>query len=325
MLRFARTILVAFVWVAVLCPYSDGSIDLSHPVERERFVFYFDNPRYIDKADSVLNQTRIRLAEWLRDSLTYKPDIFLTGDISEFKKLIGGRFPEWGAAAAVPYKRRIVIKSPDHFNLNRRLEELLAHEYSHLALAHRTGIKPAPRWFDEGLAMRTSREWSWSDNLAMSRAAVFGQLIPLAEIDRVNRFSEGKAHVAYAESYLAVYYFYDAYGTEAVNLFLDRIGAGEALDEALMASTGSNYADFNEEFRLYLLTRFNLTSLFMDTMWFWLALALIVLIGVFLRYRKRRQYYRKWEEEERLQSTDFDYGDPDNPEQTDDEDEPWRQ
>jgi hypothetical protein len=34
-------------------------------------------------------------------------------------------------------------------------------------------------------------------------------------------------------------------------------------------------------------------------------------------------YYKKWEEDEKYQSTDFDYGDPDNPEQIDDEDEPW--
>jgi len=322
--HFNRGVFVALLWAAAAWPSMAGSTELSDPVERERFRYYFDNPRYIETADLILNRTRTRLAKWLRDTLTYKPDIYLVGDMTEFNRLVGGRFPEWGAAAAITHKGRIVIKSPDRFNLNRRLEELLAHEYSHLALAHRTGIKSAPRWFDEGLAMMTSMEWNWSDNLAMSRAAVFGQLIPLVEIDNVNRFGEGKAHVAYSESYLAVFYLYDAYGTDAVNILLDQIAAGRSLDKALISSTGSNYADFQKEFRLYLLSRFNVTSLFMDTMWFWLALAMIVLIGVFLRYRKRRQYYRRWEEEERLHSTDFDYGDTDHPERVNDEDEPWR-
>ena len=62
----------------------------------------------------------------------------------------------------------------------------------------------------------------------------------------------------------------------------------------------------------------------MDTMWFWLALAIILVVGAFWKYSQRRKYYKKWEAEERLHSTDFEYGDPDNPEQTDD-DEPWRQ
>ena len=53
---------------------------------------------------------------------------------------------DWGAAAAVPHKGRIVIKSPGHFNINQPLEQLLIHEYSHLALAHRTGTRTAPRW-----------------------------------------------------------------------------------------------------------------------------------------------------------------------------------
>ncbi len=95
------------------------------------------------------------------------------------------------------------------------------------------------------------------------------------------------------------------------------------LVDALMASTGSNYRDFDEEIRVYLRQRFNLIGLVADTMYFWLALAIIVVIGFILKMRKRRQYYKKWEEEEKLASTDFDYGDPDNPEDADD-DEPWR-
>jgi hypothetical protein len=294
------------------------------PIERSHFVYYFDDPRYVDFADSVLNNARVQLSNLLGDTLNYKPSVYLISNLDRFRELIGGGFPDWGAAAAVPHKGRMVIKSPDHFNLNRPLAQLLIHEYAHLALDHRTGIMSAPRWFNEGLAMMVSAEWDWSKNLAMSKAAVFGQLIPLREIELVNRFSEGKANLAYAESQLAANYLFEGYSRDAVSIFLDAIAAGKSLDEALMASTGSNYADFEREFRLYLEERFNLTSLFVDTMWFWLALAVIVMVGAFFKFRKRRSYYKKWEEHERLHSTDFDYGDPDHPEQIDD-DEPWRQ
>jgi hypothetical protein len=53
-------------------------------------------------------------------------------------------------------------------------------------------------------------------------------------------------------------------------------------------------------------------------------LALIVIVAAFVRYKRRRQYYKKWAEDEKLQSKDFDYGNPDKPEQADEEDEPWR-
>ena len=293
------------------------------PVERKHCVFYFDNPRYIEMADSVLNQTRVRLQEFLSDSLSYKPSIHLVEDINRFHSLIRGRFPDWGAAAAFPERHLMAIKSPDKFNINKSLKELLIHEYTHLVVHDMSGFYSPPRWFDEGMAMFVSMEWSWSDNLAMNRAAVFGDLLPLGHISKLNRFGHGKAQVAYAESYLAVKYMYDNYGARSLRVYLDRIASGGTPSQALMASTGANALEFEQEFHKHLTKRFNIMMLFMDTMFFWVGLSIVVIIGVFLRYRKRRQYYKKWEEEEKLHSTDFDYGDSDHPEQIDD-DEPWR-
>lgn len=259
----------------------------------------------------------------LQDSLDYRPEIHIVNLKQRFDSLIGGAFPDWGAAAAVPTRGLIVIKSPDAFNVGKSLPELLAHEYSHLALAHRTGWHRPPRWFDEGLAMYVSSEWGWTNNIAMSRAALFGDLLPLGAIEKVNRFSSPLAEVAYAQSYQAAKYLFDVYRVDAVTVFLDRIRAGAPLDSALLAATGSSYADFNAEFGIYLRGRYNLATLFMDTVYLWLFLALIVVVGAVLSYRRRKKYYEQWDEQEKLHSTDFDYGNPDNPEEPDD-DEPWR-
>ncbi|MDF1544232.1 MAG: peptidase MA family metallohydrolase [bacterium] len=293
------------------------------PIEREHFTYFLSNPSQIDLADSVLNLIRVRTTELLNTDLPYKPSVHVVDNADRFKQLTRGLIPDWGAAAAFPERKLIAIKSPDKFSVGRSLAELLAHEYAHLALDHRCGFNDPPRWVNEGSAMYLSTEWSWSNNLTMSRSAVFGQLVPLREIELVNRFESDKAQVAYAESYLAVQYFLDEYGVGSFNTMLDQIAQGKSFDAALAAGTGSNQAEFELEFSAFLEKRYNLVSLFMDTMLFWVGLALIVLIGTFLRYKKRRQYYKKWEEEEKYQSTDFDYGDADNPEQTDD-DEPWR-
>jgi hypothetical protein len=301
-----------------------AAADDIEPVEREHFVYYFDSPRHIDYADSVLEEVRLELIQLLHDTLSYKPAVYLLDDLNYFREVIHGNFPDWGAAAAVPMARLMALKSPDRYNLNKPLHELLKHEYAHLAVAHRVGIRSIPRWFDEGMAMLVSSEWGWSDNLAMSKAAIFGEFIPLREIENLNRFSDGKAQVAYSQSYLAVRYIQREYGDRGLLIFLDEIARGALISEALTTSTGATYREFEKEFNGYLSQRYNVASLFLDTMWFWLALAMIVVIGAFLRYRKRRQYYKKWEEAEKYQSTDFDYGDPDHPERIDDEDEPWR-
>ena len=292
-------------------------------LEGRHATFFLDSASQSAMADSVITDTRRRLIRLLQDSLDYRPEIHIVALKQRFDSLIGGAFPDWGAAAAMPTRGMIVLKSPDAFNVGKSLRELLAHEYSHLALAHRTGWHRAPRWFDEGLAMYVSSEWGWTNNIAMSRAALFGELVPLSSIEAVNRFSSPRAEVAYAQSYQAVKYLIDVYRVDAVTVFLDRIREGGSIDSALVAATGSTYADFDAEFGTYIKGRYNLATLFMDTMYLWIFLALVVIVGGFLSYRRRKQYYQKWDEQEKLASTDFDYGDPDKPEVPDD-DEPWR-
>ncbi len=297
--------------------------------------FYLDDPGDFELADSIVDRARSELIRLIRDSLAYRPSIHVVGRQWEFDSLVGGAFPDWGAAAAIPSRRTIVIKSPDRFNVQKSLAELLAHEYAHLALHDRTGWNEPPRWFDEGLAMLVSTEWDWSNNLTLSKAAVFGNFVPLREIELLNRFSAPRAEVAYAQSYVAVKYLFDEYRVDAVNTFLDWIrdaGRGDqrptsgqptVLDSALIAATGTDLAGFEAEFRVYLAGRFNIVSLLVDTMFLWVLLAAVIIIGGVLAIKRRRDYYRKWDEEDALGSKDFDYGNPDQPEESDD-DEPWR-
>ena len=293
------------------------------PIETEHFILYLSQPSYQTQVDLVLSSTRLKLGELLLDTLDYKPDGYIVDDLRYFNYLVGGSFPDWGAAAAIPTRKRIVLKSPAAFNVQKSLEELLAHEFAHLALAQRIGPYQAPRWLDEGLAMMVSAEWGWSDNMALGRASVFGQFLTLESIERVNRFGETKAHLAYAESYLATTHLFEEYGRAMVRVMLDSLAHGSSFDKALIACTGGDVKVFEAELKQKWYKRFNLTSLFIDMLFFWLALALVVVIAFFMQYKKRRAYYKKWEEDEKLHSTDFDYGDPDHPEQLDD-DEPWR-
>mgnify|MGYP001381348141 CR=1 FL=1 len=297
--------------------------DSSVVIQREHFIYHFDNPLFVRIADSALEDARRRLINILNDSLDYRPDIYISDNLTAFKEVVGAAFPDWGAAAALPYRHLIAIKSPAHFRLGKPLTELLRHEYAHLALAHRLGPIQTPRWLDEGVAMWLSAEWGWEQNLAMSRAAIFNTLIPLREIDRMNLFTEGEAQIAYSESYLAVKYLLDSYGRETFNLFLDKLRERKGTDAALFAATGSNYDNFEKEYFEYLRKRYNLMTFFGDTIYFWAILGLIVIVAGVLSFFRRRKKFKEWDEEEKYQSRDFDYGNPDNPEEIDDEDKPW--
>ncbi len=292
-------------------------------IESDYFFYISNSEQFIEPIETALIPAREKLKKILRDSLSYKPKIYIENDLRSFKELIGTAFPDWGAAAALPYREMIVLKSPAHFRLGKSLRELIQHEYAHLALHDRLHMQNPPRWLDEGVAMYVSAEWGWEDNFAMSRAVVFRSLVPLREIERINLFPSGRAQTAYAQSYLAVKYILDEYGAETLNDFLDVIKSRGTFDEAFLASLGLNYDEFEKEFFDFLNKRYNLMTLFGDLYFVWIFLAAVVVIGFLLKIQRRRKYYKRWEREERLQSTDFDYGDPDNPEQVDDEDKPW--
>jgi hypothetical protein len=293
-------------------------------IERDNYIYHFDNPVFVQTADSALNEARTRLFGILGDSLRYRPDIYISDNLKQFKELVGTAFPDWGAAVAIPHRRLMAVKSPAHFPLGRSLREFLAHEYTHLALEDRLRHRPAPRWLDEGLAMYISSEWGWEQNLVMTRAVIFGSIIPLDEIEKLNQFSGGKAQIAYSESYLAVKYLLDNYGRESFYIFLDGIAERKSIDQALMAAIGSNYGGFEKEYFGYLQQRYTLMSFFVDTIYLWIVLALVVAVGFIFYLKRRRKYFSRWDDEDRYQSRDFDYGDPDNPEQVeDDEDKPW--
>ena len=300
-----------------------GLVQAQEPVTRGRMVYYLDVPGYLEKVDKSLVDARSRLQDLLADSLDFTAEVHLVTTEEHFRKLIGDEFPDWGAAAAVPSQNLIVVKSPDHFNIQRPLGELMAHEYAHLALHKRVSMGRIPRWFDEGLAMMVSAEWDMSESATMSLAVITSGFVPLQQIEWLNNLGESRARLAYAQSYLAVQYMYKEYGTELVNVFLDTLDTGATLNTALLASTGSDFADFEQEYRVYLRQRFNILVLVMDSMYFWIIMVIIFIVGAVLTIRRRKKYYREWEEQEKLASTDFDYGDPDNPEELDD-DEPWR-
>jgi hypothetical protein len=47
------------------------------------------------------------------------------------------------------------------------LESVFRHEVTHLALSHRAGGRPLPRWFHEGVAMSVDRGWDTSGRLRL--------------------------------------------------------------------------------------------------------------------------------------------------------------
>jgi len=278
-----------------------------------------DLPADAAYADSVITVTAARLSNLLGTPGPDSFDVYIVASAARFDSLTGPSIPDWGAAVAVPYKNLIVVKSPLILTGEKALGELVAHEYSHLALARAVRNRPVPRWLDEGMAMYASAEWSWSDNLAMGWAVLSGNIIPLSKIEQLNRFASSQAQVAYSESYLALRYFLDTYGQSGLQIFLADIAAGEGIESAFISAIGTDQAGFEREFSTYLHGRYNVITMLFDSNILWILLALLIVVGFIMYLVRRKKRFEEFDEYDKYHSTDFDYGEVEEP----DEDKPW--
>lgn len=278
-----------------------------------------DLPADAAYADSVITVTAARLSPLLGPPAPDTFDVYIVSRAARFDSLTGPSIPDWGAAVAIPYKNRIVVKSPLILMGDKALGELVAHEYSHIALARAVGNRPVPRWLDEGMAMYASAEWGWSDNLAMGWAVLSGNIIPLSRIEQLNRFQSGQAQVGYSESYLAVRYFLDTYGVSGLRILLTDIADGERIDDAFVSAIGTDQAGFEGEFAKFLHGRYNVITMIFNSNILWILLALLIVVGFVMYLLRRKKRFAEFDEYDKYHSTDFDYGDVEEP----DEDNPW--
>lgn len=112
------------------------------------------------------------------------------------------KVPDYVAGMAIPDKGEIYLfkwrmNSYPFGNYN----QVMIHELSHVYLYRTLGFR-APRWFDEGVAMRLSKEWDRADNLFLF-IGLFEPLFSeygLEELEEDFKGYEGQKRRAYALS-----------------------------------------------------------------------------------------------------------------------------
>ncbi len=224
--------------------------------------------------------------------------IFIAPSYQSYLRLTGGAIPHWGEAVADPQKQIIVLKSPRWARSSGTLKTLVMHEVMHIVLGQMTDHAPLPRWFNEGVAIYFSGEPGYLEGRIISRAQVANQLIPLDAIDAVLTFQQGRAHLAYFESFLAVSFMVEQYGESAIRELLETVRRVRDFRYAFQKTFGQTLPAFEREWRFYLEKKYR-WSIFLefDTL-LWLGIiVLFLLIFIIILIRNRRTMAR-WEAED---------------------------
>ena len=264
----------------------------------------------------VLEVASLRLDKLLGISFKDTIDVRIVQSQEEFDALAGGKIPEWGAGAAIPARNLIILREPMMNRYPGNTADLLQHELAHISLSRRAKGAHLPRFIDEGFASWFAGEWTFAQVTTVAAAQITKSLLPLRDIDDVNRFHQGQANLAYAQSYLVVNYIFKRFGELAFTDLIDALATGENMSEAFHQTLDISFWRFEADYRKFLSDNYTLFAILADMSGLWIILALIVVFGWILIRKRKKDAYDRWKDEEKYQSTDFDYSGSD--------DEPWK-
>lgn len=207
--------------------------------------------------------------------------LVVTSDSGRFREFTRGRLPAWGAGAAFPGGRTIVLRADAGDAVGT-----LRHELAHLAL-HQAVRGRVPLWFDEGYATVASGQWDLFDRLGVNLAVARGATPGLRELDAELRATRVSADAAYALAATAVLELARRNPTGTLDPLFGRLEAGASFEDAVLATTGLSLDRFDEGWRRSVRARFGLITWTLAA-GLWIAMAILLTLAHDARRRRDR-------------------------------------
>lgn len=216
--------------------------------------------------------------------------LHLAADEASFNRLTGGRAPEWGAGVAIPGLSTIVM--PAYVSdrgpgwSDRRV---LRHEWAHIGLHQYLEGLRVPRWFSEGYAQWASGGWDWSEGWKL-RVALARDRNPLDSLALSWPRDQARAQTAYLLSATTLEYLVVQSGPHGLEVLLARWKDTGNFERAFRATYGVTTAQFEEDWRRYVKSRYGWIFVLSHSAVFWmfLSLGLAAMAGVRRRIRRER-------------------------------------
>ncbi len=218
-----------------------------------------------------------------------------------FQSWARGLLPEWGVGYANWPAGPIAIDVDASLRGTKSLEQIVAHELSHVLLGQRLRGHRPPTWFVEGVAQWQSGEWGLTDTLALVQAASIGRILPLSQLTR--QFPRGgrPAELAYRISLQAVAEIDRRLRDRGgLRVLIDRLATGERFDQAFEELVGLRVAVFEQEILARLRGRYGWFAAIAGAGTLFTAMSLLFLLGAARAYARKRRRLAEMGREEAL-------------------------
>ncbi len=159
--------------------------------------------------------------------------------------------------------------------------------------------RPPTQWIIEGLAIIKAKQDLIARFEDAAGAAVHGNLIPFADLERGFPTSIARRRLAYAQSGLFLHFLRaELGGPQGLRAVISRLAAGDSIHKAVHQVSGKQLDDIEAEWRdTFSGVRPWIISL-RDSWWLWTGMAFLFLIVVFVKLRRIRRRKRQMADED---------------------------
>lgn len=234
------------------------------------------------KAPSAKKAMESSLGQTLNQEIT-----IMISPSQEFSKIQPGYPPEWASATAYPEQNLIFLKPLARANIEN-YNQTFRHELAHIFIHHRLKGHRVPRWFDEGLAVVFSAEFSFEKFRILAQIGLSGKFIPFEKIDHSFPFNSQLAQLAYLQSQDMVGFLMEDLGREKFQQLLDRVADGEDFFKALKELSGLSFSELENKWSHRLKYRYGLALALGGSGSLWFIITLLFLMAYVSKKRKAR-------------------------------------
>jgi len=181
---------------------------------------------------------------------------------------------------------------------NNSLEDVMRHEIAHALIWRRSGGRPIPRWFNEGVAMVAERDRGFEDQTQLFYQLVTGSRTSLDELDRLFEGGQSDQVRAYALAGAIVHDVFERLGPAGCAQILTRVDSGASFDAAFADVAGITPAAAESEFWQRQRIWTNWLPVITSTTTLWMAVTLLAILAIYRRRRRNREIEKQWEKDE---------------------------
>lgn len=213
----------------------------------------------------------------------------------------GQQPPEWATGMAMRGERLVLLSlTPPGGGKLVGLRELFLHELVHILMYDATRRTDLPIWFNEGIAIHLSGEFSFARHRTLTASALQGDLLPLSQLDRNYPPSGRMVNIAYAQSADLVKFLSERYGKEGSLIpdLLERLRRGDEFQPALESLCKRSLKQVENEWMQSLNMHYKWVPSVTGGGALWGIITLLLLFSYFIRRRRARERLRRMEIEE---------------------------